>query len=320
MNCDICGCKETYIKDYKHTYTIKGQKINLKSKRRFCSNCNNLVYDEVLDNETTKKVIELYNESFGIDVDKLKEIRKEFGLSLELFSRIIGCAKKTLISYEKGDSIPNDCYAIIIKSLIDKPEIINTLISVNKCEFNNKEYNIIKSKIDNYFYKNNKKNKELTEYNGFSNYSIDKINNIILYFADKGILKTKLLKEMFYADFLYFKNNCKSITGLEYAKLPFGPVPDQFEELLNDCIKNSLINYRVEYDNQYEKHNIESIKEFDSSIFNEEELSILKTIKNKFNNYTSKDIVEYSHKEKAFTQTQYGELISYEYAFDIESL
>ena len=36
-------------------------------------------------------------------------------------------------------------------------------------------------------------------------------------------------------------------------------------------------------------------------------------------NYTSKDIVEYSHKEKAFTQTQYGELISYEYAFDIDS-
>ena len=38
---------------------------------------------------------------------------------------------------------------------------------------------------------------------------------------------------MFYADFLFYKENCKSITGLEYCKLPFGPVPDRFETILS---------------------------------------------------------------------------------------
>ena len=52
---------------------------------------------------------------------------------------------------------------------------------------------------------------------------------MILFFAKDTVLKTKLLKEMFYTDFLYYKETCNSITGLEYAKLPYGPVPDQYE-------------------------------------------------------------------------------------------
>ena len=41
-----------------------------------------------------------------------KTLRNKYNLSQELFSKIIGCAKKTLISYEKGTAIPNDNYMI----------------------------------------------------------------------------------------------------------------------------------------------------------------------------------------------------------------
>lgn len=318
MHCDICNCDDSYIKVYNHSYDIKGKKIEFKSKRRFCKNCNNLVYDDYLDNEASKKALSIYNDMFGINSIEVYKLRKQFNLSLDLFSRIIGCAKKTLISYEKGKSIPNDCYLIVIKSLIEEPRIIYTLIDVNKNEFTEKEYNIIKEKINRYFDNNISVYKELSEYNGYSNYSLDKIKNIILFFSKDNVLKTKLLKEMFYSDFIYFKNNCVSITGLEYAKLPYGPVPEQYESILTKLISEKVINYKVEYNNQYECHNIKANLNYDPSVFTKEELDVLNMIKMKFLNFGSKELADYSHKEKAYTDTKPGEKISYDYAFDIE--
>ena len=66
---------------------------------------------------------------------------------------------------------------------------------------------------------------------------------MIILLADNFILKTKLLKEMFYAGFLFYKESCKSITGLEYCKLPFGPVPDQFETILCSGLEEDIIDY-----------------------------------------------------------------------------
>lgn len=325
MNCDICRGQETYIKDYEHSYNIKGKNISFIAKRRFCKSCDSIVYDSNLDNTASEIAINKYNKEYGITKEDIINLRTKFHLSLDLFAKIIGCAKKTLISYEKGKSIPNDSYLIILRSLISKPETIKIIIDANKEQFTEKEFNKINERIIEFVPNNTKQliydsEYNPSEYNGYSKLSKEKIYNIILFFAKKGVLKTKLLKEMFYTDFLHYKNTCKSITGLEYAKLQFGPVPDQFESILNECLKEKLIDYTIEYDNQYESHRISSNKEFDSSIFEAEELEILKQVQDKFKEFNSKEIVDFSHQEKAFISPKFYDKISYDYAFDIKSI
>ena len=70
MRCDNCGSTDTYIKNHEHIYQIKGKEIKFNSDRRFCSKCNNLVYDEKLDNIASEKGIEIYN-------NKHKRIKKK---------------------------------------------------------------------------------------------------------------------------------------------------------------------------------------------------------------------------------------------------
>ena len=123
---------------------------------------------------------------------------------------------------------------------------------------------------------------------------------------------------MFYADFLCYKNNCKSITGLEYVKLPLGPVPDQYEVILNNCALEKFIDYKIDFINDNECYKISSKKKFDPSIFDKEELEVLKKVKEKFTTFGSRDIVDFSHKEKAFLSTEPLNKISYDYAFDID--
>ena len=148
MKCDVCGCTSSYVKDYEHVYSIKGKEIKFNSKRRFCKKCNTLVYDSILDNDASEKGITIYNEKYGVTKEEIINLRNSYNLSQELFSKIIGCAKKTLISYEKGKSIPNDSYLIIIKTLLAKPEIILLFVDANKEQFTSKEYNRIKNRLD----------------------------------------------------------------------------------------------------------------------------------------------------------------------------
>ena len=325
MWCDRCKTNSTYIKEYEEEFTIKGKVIKVKSNRRFCKKCNKLVYDLDLDEDTICKAYKLYNEQYGISSDKIIELRKNLNLSQELFAKIIGCAKKTLISYEKGTAIPNDNYIIIINSLLDNPSIIDTLIESNKYNFTEKEYNKIKSRIFDFISSNSsllfdENDCGLNEYNGYTKFNLKKVINMILYFAKSGVLKTKLMKEMFYADFINYRETGASITGLRYAKLPFGPVPDDKDMILAQCSIDNYIEITEEYNNEYVKCNIKSKEEFDKNIFDDYELKTLEKVNKYFSNYKSKQIADFSHEEKGYIETNFSKSISYKYAFDIERI
>lgn len=321
MKCDNCGSEKTFIKKYNHKYIIKNKTVNFESDRRFCSKCNSFIYDSDLDNLILQKAISIYNKKYGIPKEKIIELRNKYNLSQELFAKIIGCAKKTLISYEKGTSIPNDNYTIIFNSLIHNPTIIIDLIESNKGNFTEKEY----IKLQNKLLKNNNIDQLIFDeeytpsiYNGYTKLNKNKILNMILYFSNKVVLKTKLLKEMFYADFLYYKKTGASITGLEYAKITHGPVPDNFDEIISIFVEQKFIDYKIEYEKDYENHKISSISNYDKNVFMNDEFKILEEVKKYFNNYTSKEIALFSHNEKAFKETEFSKKIEYDYGFDIE--
>lgn len=322
MICDNCKGQDTIIKDYMDKYTIKDKTIIITSKRRFCKSCNSLVYDNKLDNETMNKVLLEYNKKYGIDNEKIKEIRKEFNLTLDEFSKILGCAKKTLISYEKGLSIPNDNYINIINSLIYKPDIIDVLLESNKYKYNDSEYNKIKTKILKFLSNNtiNINNNILDIYNGYTIYDNNKLINMILFLSSDGILKTKLMKELFYVDFISYKYMGKSISGSEYIKYTYGPVLSNKDQIISYCIDKKNIEEDIKYHNNYEEHLIKGIKKYNKDIFTKEEIDVLNKVKKHFQKYSVKRIVDLSHKEKAYINTNFSNKISYEYAFDIDIL
>lgn len=320
MKCDICGSTNTYVKNYKHQYIIKNKKIDFESDRRFCSQCNSVVYDNYLDDLVTQKAINIYNKKYGIPQEKIVELRNKYNLSQELFAKIIGCAKKTLISYEKGTSIPNDNYLVILNSLLYNSSLIVDLIESNKGHFTKKEYLKLQDKL----IQNNNINQLFfdsdftpTVYNGYTKLNKNKVLNMILFFSNDIILKTKLLKEMFYADFLYYKKTGASITGLEYAKIIHGPVPDNFDEIISTYVEQGLIDYKIEYINDYENHKISSKTILDKNVFSDDELNTIQQIKEYFKSFTSKEIADFSHNEKAYKETEFSKKIKYDYAFDI---
>ena len=114
---------------------------------------------------------------------------------------------------------------------------------------------------------------------------------MILFFAEKCVLKAKLLKELFYADFLYYKET--GFTGLEYAKINYGSVIDEYKDIIYGCVEKGLINYDIEFKNDYECHNIKKISDINLNIFSNEELSIINKVKDYFKGFKSNYIVRF---------------------------
>ena len=103
MKCNHCGSSDNIVKEYLHKdYQVKDKVITYSSVRRICNNFKSLIYDKELDNNASLEAFRIYNEKYGIPKEDIIKLRKTYKLTQEEFSKIIGCAKKTLISYEQG--------------------------------------------------------------------------------------------------------------------------------------------------------------------------------------------------------------------------
>lgn len=158
------------------------------------------------------------------------------------------------------------------------------------------------------------------EENGFKGFDYEKLCAMVLFFAHESseLLKTKLMKLLNYSDMIFYKENGISMSGLKYAHLPYGPVPEYFDKLLGKMEAAHIAHIEVIYDNGYEKHQVIPECDMPKDILSQEELDVLQRIFVKFKDFGSVDISNYSHNEKGYNDTKQGEIISYSYAKDIQ--
>ena len=123
------------------------------------------------------------------------------------------------------------------------------------------------------------------------------------------------MKLLFYADFGHFKTYSVSITGARYSRLPYGPVPDQFERWLSAIVlENEGIRYEQDWNYDYPGEVYVSVTAPDLAIFLPSELRVIAAVKEVFQNFCAKKISDISHDEVAYQKTETSQLISYDYA------
>lgn len=125
----------------------------------------------------------------------------------------------------------------------------------------------------------------------------EKLLNAATYFVKKTKYcgKTKLLKLLYFVDFMHFRETGKSVTGLEYYAWDFGPVPTElYEEMDNPGpdLKEALSFLPIKDKSFVE---IKAKKRFDDRYFTKRELRILERVAFIFKEARAEDMVEASH-------------------------
>ena len=329
----IINKNNTKIIERKAIYTVKGEPIEIIEKVRINLYNNQEMIDEKLEDDNLEKIYNQYRKKKGLlTPEQIKNIREKYGLSQRAFSRILGWGEITIHRYENGalqDRSHNDSLI-----LLENPTNLKKLLEENKDRINQKDYLQIKKNIHNTMIKDIDKkieenieekyfNEILDEYCGFTQFNYEKMVNMILFFATKfnRLFKTKLMKLLFYSDFVHFHDHTLSITGLKYLRNYYGPTPIKYELLLGE-LSDKYITYKVDYVESTKEciEEYETIKPLEKpnlSIFSKEEMNSINKVLDTFKPFTSEKISKYSHQEKAWKATKVKQLINYKHAEDI---
>ena len=253
---------------------------------------------------------------------EIKKIREQYGLSQRAFAKLLNWGDKTIYRYENG-SIQDRAHNSLLLFLRE-PENMRTYLTEDEVLLDDRQKNKLLENID--------KLEKDTEYpvarryripceeNGFKVFDYEKLCAMVLFFTHRNteLLKTKLMKLLNYSDMIFYKENGISMSGLRYVHLTYGPVPENFDILLGKMATDHIVHVEVLYDNGYEKHQVIPECDIPKDVLSDEESAVLEKIYEKFKDFGSVDISNYSHKEKGYCSTKQGEIISNSYAKDIQ--
>ena len=328
--CEVCGKEvETKIITRQETFKVCGEDITIDAQVLVCAECGEELFCEELDSATLVNAYNEYRRKHKLLLpDEIKKIREQYGLSQRSFAKLLNWGDKTICRYENG-SIQDKAHNSLLLFLRE-PENMRTYLTENEIALDERQKTKLLDTVEKLEqdteYRVGRRFFELffsripCEENGFKGFDYEKLCAMVLFFAHKSseLLKTKLMKLLNYSDMIFYKENGTSMSGLKYAHLPYGPVPENFDMLLGKMTADHIAHIEVFYDNGYEKHQVIPECDIPEGVLSEEELEVLERIYIKFKDFGSVDISNYSHKEKGYSSTKKGEIISYSYAKDIQ--
>lgn len=324
--CEYCNSKnDTRLELREESFNVRGVSIKINSEVRVCIVCNNPVFDEYLDGLNINKAFEVYRKEHQLMTkEEIVDIRKKYGLSQRGLATLLGWGPATVARYETG-AIPSNSHHLVLMNLRDNIDFVNKVYSENKEKLAKLDYRRMKEKLNDQkalFNESDsvvllaKKMNEVEDlvYQGYVNFNFNKMSEMVSYLTNKldRVSKTKLMKLLFYSDFRNFKENGLSMSGMTYRHLPFGPVPDHHYLILN--ILSEMGHISLEPFENYEGEYVSSEQDLNTSEFDSDEVKILESVINDFKDMNASQISEYSHREKAYIETEDKEYISYEYA------
>ncbi len=328
--CEECGKEvETKVISKKEIFKVLGEDIEIQAQVLVCADCGEEFYCEELDNATLINAYNEYRKKHKLLLpEEIKQIRELYGLSQRSFAKLLNWGDKTIHRYENG-SIQDKAHNSLLLFLRN-PENLKVYLSENEHSLDEKQLSKLLEIVSKLIGEKDKEHacKFLDLYissspsinNGFKSFDYEKFGAMVVFFASKGtdLLKTKLMKLLYYSDMIFYKENCVSISGVEYVHLPYGPVPDKFDLLFGKLEADQIAHIEVEFDGLYERHKVLPDSDDFFEILTDEEIDVLERVYNKFKSFGSVEISNYSHKEKGYSSTLPKEIISYSYAADIE--
>ena len=334
MDCPLCG-KMHEVEERKRltSIPIKSDKVDYEERFFFCSNADeeeNEFENGAMTNENLLNARNSYRIKHGLlTSDDIIEIRNSYGLSQVDLARLLGWGEATISRYETK-AIQDEAYDTMLRLIKDNPLKALSFLKKNSSKFTRTKFLEIKDKIveklDSYGKEYLTRQAFEAEYayfetesdaNGFTLLNIDKLEAAISFIAESvsNLFKVKLMKMLWYADSLSFKKYDHSLTGMVYRHEPMGALPVGHYSLMN----LEKLNIREEESYNYDSMlHIYPTQGMDYSVLSKEDIDILKRVISKFKDFKARDIVEYMHKETAYTKTRPGEIIRFSLAKEIK--
>ena len=236
---------------------------------------------------------------------RISELRKSKAYSQEDLAKMLDIPRSSFTQIELGK---RNLSVIELKKITDILSIsIDKLLSSN---FSLSELIIDKEKVD-----------EKPKFRiSIPELKVNKFKDILLYILEKcagkpNVGETLLYKLLYFSDFNYYELYEEHLSGAEYKKLPYGPVPQKFDSIINQMIASKqLKRFKADY-HGYPQTRYIPLSKPNLSSFNASEKDVIDKVIDQYSDWSASAISDYSHKDIPWLASKDGETIDYELAF-----
>lgn len=328
--CEVCGELVVPItRGKREKFNVKGQPIVIDSTVGHCPECNNEVFDEALENTNLRKAYAVFAKKNGlVTPEEIKTIRKKYGLSQSLYARCLGIGAATIQRYEEG-SLPSKSNSDLIRSVSDPTEF-KRVVEMNSQLLSQKDLErineAIESQIDNDRSRIQLAGLEKTlslayrgdtpcPLNGFRKFDPEKLLGIVASVfqtmrdmkEETKLYATQLLKLLWFIETTHFKRKTASISGVVFAHLPHGPVPEKWGTLLDYLKAKETVNCDIDDLGQ-----IFTPDDLTASVYlNDEEKDLVSQTVRKYCRKSCRELSKITHFDQRYKKTRDGQLINY---------
>ena len=310
--------------------TFKNVEVKYEAHYSYCDLAEELYANEQQLQENDVRLKDAYRLQEGLlTSSEICNIRAKYGISQSDLCTLLGWGGKTITRYE-GHQVQDKAHDTILKKLNWDSEWFLALLGEAKDSLATESYKkyfenaalLYERDKDAYLRKSIEASYARFQGNrlvhGNTNLSLDKVIDVIRYYAASekitNLYKVKLMKLMWYADALSYKERGFTITGLVYQAMPMGAVPVRHNSIIDltdvPCEEVDIGETNAYHFSLHESPSFPNLTERDKEILN--------VVINKLGRMTKSQIVSFMHKEKAYNETAPRDVISFKYAIDLQ--
>jgi len=237
---------------------------------------------------------------------RIMELRKMKGLSQVDLAKRVKISRPSLAQVELGNR------SVDILEL----QKMSMVLGFSLDDFMSKEF----SANQDVEGKTETKSKKIEERISVPTLQVSKFKNVLLYILERcagkpNVGETVLYKLLYFSDFNYYELYEEHLTGAKYRKLPYGPVPQKLDTIVNQMIdKGQLQRVKTEY-HGYPQTRYLPLEKANLTELMASEKEIIDRVIEQMSDWSAAAISNYSHKDMPWLASKEGEEINYELAF-----
>jgi transcriptional regulator with XRE-family HTH domain len=128
---------------------------------------------------------------------------------------------------------------------------------------------------------------------------------------DGRIPKTKLAKLVYLADFAWFYSHLESMSGMEYRKIQYGPVPDSYFRAIDELFEDGQIAITPTEDGAMLISETRNGSKTALSQIAADEQKLIQDISKKWKDKNTKEIVAFTHNQLPYLLADDNGIVSY---------
>jgi len=149
---------------------------------------------------------------------------------------------------------------------------------------------------------------------------INKFKNVLLYILERcagkpNVGETVLYKLLYFSDFNYYELYEEHLTGVRYRKLPYGPVPQKLDTIINQMINQGQLQRVITEYHGYPQTRYLPLVKADLTELKASEKEVIDKVIELMSDWSAAAISDYSHQDMPWLASKEGEEINYELAF-----